>query len=289
MLKDVLITLLQYLLPQHLMSRLAGKFANSQSVRLKNFIIRHYIRFYQVDMSEAEHEGIEAYADFNQFFTRRLKASARPLAGGNDTIICPADGNISQAGDITYGNIFQAKGHQYTVNELLGGSIERAEPFYNGQFMTVYLSPRDYHRVHMPITGTLREMIYVPGKLFSVQNATVERIPNLFARNERVVTIFETECGPMALVLVGAINVASIHTVWHGEVAPNKGHDIHPWRYPNAKTDAVTLQRGDEVGHFQLGSTAIVLFPKNTIQWLPNIGAGCAVKFGEAIAKNHKS
>ncbi len=283
MLKVLFITLLQYLLPQHTLSRLMGKLANSGYAPLKNFMIRHYVNFYKVDMSEAEQPDITAYSNFNNFFIRHLRSDARPIANDTQAIISPADGTISQIGTITNGRIIQAKNHDYSVIDLLGGDAARAEIFSDGNFMTAYLSPRDYHRVHMPISGTLQEMIYVPGKLFSVQPATVERIDNLFARNERMIAMFNTELGPMAMIMVGAINVASIHTAWHGQVTPPATRSIQYWRYP--KTMNIHLNRADEMGYFQLGSTVIVLFAKNAIQWAPDLTAGNTIKFGQAIAK----
>lgn len=283
MLKDKFITLLQYLLPQHTLSRLMGKLANSHYAPLKNFMIRHYVQFYKVDMSEALEPDITSYSNFNNFFIRHLRPDARPIANDMQTIISPADGTISQIGNITDGRIIQAKNYDYSVLDLLGGDAARAETFRDGNFMTAYLSPRDYHRVHMPISGTLKEMIYVPGKLFSVQPATVERIDNLFARNERMIAMFNTELGPMAMIMVGAINVASIHTAWHGQVTPPATRAIQNWRYPN--TMNIHLKRADEMGYFQLGSTVIVLFAKNAIQWTPDLTAGNIIKFGQAIAK----
>ena len=211
--RERLFIISQYLLPQHLLSRLAGGLANCTWNWVKNPFITWFVKRYQVDMSEAAEENPTAYACFNDFFTRALKDGARPLADG-DEVLCPADGAISQLGRIEHGRIFQAKGQSFSVLELLGGNPEHAALFQGGEFATVYLSPRDYHRVHMPLGGTLTDMIYVPGKLFSVNQSTAENVPELFARNERVVCLFDTPVGPMAVVLVGAMIVASVETVW---------------------------------------------------------------------------
>jgi phosphatidylserine decarboxylase len=202
------------------------------------------------------------------------------LTAEKNAIACPADGAVSQAGRITEGNIFQAKGKSFTAADLLGGSAERAAPFNDGQFATIYLSPKDYHRLHMPLTGTLREMVHVPGRLFSVNKATTNSVPGLFARNERVAAIFDTEAGPMALVLVGAIFVSSIETVWHGVVTPPTVSSVQTWRYEN---NAPTLNIGEEMGRFNMGSTIIVLFGKDKAQWLDGFKADKYVKLGELI------
>lgn len=211
---------LQHMIPQHLFSRFIGLFANAQQPFIKNNLINWFIRRYQVDMSCAIHAEAQAYNSFNDFFTRTLKAGARNLVSCDKAIACPVDGVVSQIGDIHDGRIFQAKGFDFTATELLGGSTDRAAPFSDGKFVTLYLSPRDYHRIHMPIIGHLKEMVYIPGKLFSVNPATATSVPRLFARNERVVALFDTPMGAMAVVLVGAMIVASINTVWHGEVTP---------------------------------------------------------------------
>ena len=233
-------------------------------------------------MDEAQQPDINAYKSFNDFFTRDLKPSARQLTSEVNAIASPADGAVSQAGAISEGEIFQAKGKSYTALDLLGGSEERAKAFNNGVFTTIYLSPKDYHRLHMPITGTLREMVHVPGRLFSVNTATTRSVPRLFARNERVVAIFDTELGPMALVLVGAIFVSSIETVWHGVVTPPSVTSVQTWDY---KENAPTLKIGEEMGRFNMGSTIIVLFANNKVQWDSEFVADKIVKLGEMIAK----
>ncbi len=210
--KEALTTLPQYILPHHFLSKVMSKFTHSEIKVWKNLMISQIIKIYGVDMSEAKEQDINNFASFNKFFTRELKADARPITQADNAIACPADGAVSQAGLIEQGNIFQAKGKSFTATELLGGDAARAKPFENGAFSTIYLSPRDYHRLHMPIKGTLTEMVHVPGRLFSVNSATTNSVPGLFARNERVVCLFDTELGPMALILVGAIYVSIVQT-----------------------------------------------------------------------------
>ena len=281
--KQALTAIPQYLLPHHPLSRLMGKLTHSQNKIWKNLFIQQIIRHYGVNMAEALQENIDAYPCFNDFFTRELKADTRQFTQLSHGIACPADGAVSQAGDIKQGDIFQAKGKSFTTLELLGGDKQRAQQFENGKFATIYLSPKDYHRLHMPLTGTLREMIHIPGRLFSVNGATADAVPRLFARNERVVAIFDTEVGAMALVLVGAIFVASIETVWHGEVTPPTASEIRNWQYD--VKNAPTLQRGEEMGRFNMGSTIIALFAKDAVNWEDNFVAGQKVELGQLIAK----
>jgi len=281
-LKDALTTLPQYILPYHALSRMMSKLTHCENKAWKNLFIKQIIRHYGVNMDEAQQPDINAYKSFNDFFTRDLKPSARQLTSEVNAIASPADGAVSQAGAISEGEIFQAKGKSYTALDLLGGSEERAKAFNNGVFTTIYLSPKDYHRLHMPITGTLREMVHVPGRLFSVNTATTRSVPRLFARNERVVAIFDTELGPMALVLVGAIFVSSIETVWHGVVTPPSVTSVQTWDY---KENAPTLKMGEEMGRFNMGSTIIVLFANNKVQWDSEFVADKIVKLGEMIAK----
>lgn len=280
--KETLTTLPQYLLPQHALSGLMSKLTHSENKALKNLFIRQVIKHYGVNMDEALEQNIDNYASFNDFFTRALKPEARPLTAENHAVACPADGVISQAGAISDGEIFQAKGKSFTATALLGGSAERAAPFNDGVFSTIYLSPKDYHRLHMPLTGTLREMVHIPGRLFSVNVATTNSVPGLFARNERVAAIFDTEAGPMALVLVGAIFVSSIETVWHGVVTPPTIATVRSWQYQD---NAPTLNRGEEMGRFNMGSTIIVLFGQDKVQWRPELGAGEPVKLGELMGQ----
>lgn len=281
-----LFALLQHLIPQHLLSRLVGRLADSRLGPIKNSFIRLFNYSYNINMSEAVEENPTAYPSFNAFFTRALKADARPIDADPSLLVCPADGTISQLGKIDYGRIFQAKGHSYSLTSLLGGNQDRARPFLNGQFATVYLSPKDYHRVHMPIDGRLLETIYVPGDLFSVNNATVSEVPNLFARNERLVAIFDTAAGPMAMILVGAMIVAGIETVWSGQVAPQR-RTIQSRRYDGHTPTPIVLAKGEEMGRFKLGSTVIVLFGEHQIDWLKQYHSGNNTRLGQPLAELH--
>ncbi|PPK76554.1 phosphatidylserine decarboxylase [Methylobacter tundripaludum] len=280
--KEALTTLPQYVLPHHALSSLMSKLTHCENKTWKNLFIKQIIKHYGVNMDEAREPDINAYKSFNHFFTRELKPGVRPLSSERNAIVCPADGAVSQAGDITDGQIFQAKGKSFTATDLLGGDADRAEPFNNGIFTTIYLSPKDYHRLHMPLTGTLKEMVHIPGRLFSVNGATVNSVLGLFARNERVAAIFDTEVGPMALVLVGAIFVSSVETVWHGVVTPPSVSSVQDWQYGN---DAPTLKIGEEMGRFNMGSTIIVLFGKDKAQWDAEFKAGKAVMLGELIGR----
>lgn len=277
----LLFILSQYLVPQHLLSRLAGKIANAKTPWLKHRLITWFIRRYGVNMTEAENPDPAAYACFNDFFTRALKSGARPVHTTADVIVSPADGVVSAAGTITADRLIQAKGKSFSLTALLGGTEDTAYPFQEGSFVTVYLSPKDYHRVHMPCAGTLKKMIYIPGRLFSVNQTTVENINNLFARNERIVCLYDTDAGPMALVLVGAMIVAAIETVWAGLVAPAK-HGIAETDYDQHQPP-LQIARGDEMGRFRLGSTVIVLFGPGAANWLSGLGENRAVRMGEPI------
>lgn len=252
--RDKLFSLIQYPLPHHLISRLAGVLAECRTPWLKNLMIEQFIRIYDVDMSQAREPDPHTYSCFNEFFTRAMRDDARPIGDG---MVSPTDGVLSQSGRIEHGTLIQAKGQAYSLTSLLGGDTQRAEPFRNGSFATIYLSPRDYHRVHMPLHGTLREMAYVPGRLFSVNLATAANVPGLFARNERLVCIFDTEFGPMAMVLVGAMIVAAIETVWAGQITPKSGL-VQTTRYD----EPITLAKGAEMGRFKLGSTVILCFSR---------------------------
>ncbi|WP_228125128.1 archaetidylserine decarboxylase [Candidatus Methylospira mobilis] len=270
---------IQYLLPHHLLSRGMHALARCQNTALKNALISRVVKLYGVNVGEALEPDPLAYPSFNAFFTRALKLGARPLDPTPGAILCPADGAVSQLGDINDGTIFQAKGHSYSVTELLGGDAGLAQPFLDGKFATIYLSPRDYHRLHMPLSGRLRDMQHVPGRLFSVNAATARNVPRLFARNERVAAFFDTEAGPMALVLVGAIFVSSIETVWHGEVTPPSSSTVRRWHYD----DGVRLEQGAEIGRFNMGSTIIVLLGKQAGNWLEGLGAGDSVRMGQLL------
>lgn len=278
--KQKLHIFLQHLVPHHFLSRLVGKIADCRWIWLKNLFIQKFIKAYQVDMSSAIQSDPAKYENFNAFFTRALKPEARPIVMGINEVACPVDGFVSQAGMIQEGKIFQAKKFDYSCAELLGGSEELAAQFQNGNFATLYLAPKNYHRIHMPLAGTLEQMIYVPGELFSVNNNTAENVPNLFARNERVVTVFASEAGPMAVILVGAMIVASIETVWAGTIAPSRSKQIQRWDYPAGR---VVLNRGAELGLFKLGSTAIVLFGPNRVTWAPEIAPGKPVEMGKLM------
>lgn len=279
---DKLFIKLQKIVPQHGLSRLVGALAKSEVGFIKNTFIQWFVKRYNVDMSLAIEENPKAYKSFNDFFTRAIKPEARPIDQNSLSIVCPADGAISQLGDIVDGRIFQAKGQDYTSLELLGGDQSLADEFEGGKFATVYLSPRDYHRVHMPYGGKLRRMVSVPGELYSVNTTTAENIPRLFARNERAVAIFDTEIGPMAVVLVGAMIVAGIETVWDGEVAPFASREIADSNYPYQD---IQLAKGDEMGRFKLGSTAIVLFAKDQVEWSKKYSAGTPTKMGEILGR----
>jgi len=269
-----------YPLPHHAISRLTYRLTRVETAWFKNLFIRWFADHYQVNWSEARLPRAEDYRHFNEFFTRPLRDGARPIEGDETTVVCPADGHISQLGDIHRDAVFQAKGHEFSATELLGGDPGRAEPFQDGRFITVYLSPRDYHRVHMPLAGKLRETVYVPGRLFSVAPHTTRTIPNLFARNERLAAIFDTDAGPMAMVLVGAINVAAIETVWSGLVTPPQRDSVEVTDY---RESGVELERGAEMGRFNMGSTVILLFGKNHVQWLDQLRAEQPVKMGRQI------
>lgn len=268
----------QYILPKHLISRLTGKLAAAKMGKFTTFLIKQFIAKYKINMSEAKHPEPEHFDTFNDFFIRELKAGARSVIEGEDTLSTPVDGKISQQGDIKEGRIFQAKGHDFSLRELLGGRDDVAAPFDEGTFSTVYLAPKDYHRIHMPITGKLEQMIFIPGDLFSVNPLTTENVPNLFARNERAVAIFSTALGPMAMVLVGATIVASIETVWAGTL---KSKEI---QYTDYSDQDITLEKGAEMGRFKLGSTIVALFPKDSIDFAKALQAGSVTRLGELFA-----
>jgi len=273
----------QYLLPHHLLSRGVGILA--QNHLLRKLFIRTFIKRYKVDLSQAKIQDVEKFENFNAFFTRELQADARPLPTAQGAIVCPADGAVSQLGDIADGNLLQAKGKHYSCQSLLAGDAQMAALFQSGKFATIYLSPRDYHRVHMPMAGILKKTIYVPGKLFSVNQTTAESVPNLFARNERLVCLFTTAAGPMAVILVGAMIVAGIDTVWAGEVCPIAGkRDIQITDYSN-QIPAVQLPLGGELGRFRLGSTAIVLFQHGAMKFESSLEATSSVAMGQLLGQ----
>ncbi|MCG3171574.1 MAG: Phosphatidylserine decarboxylase proenzyme [Pseudomonadales bacterium] len=278
---DRLFVALQYLLPQHLLSRLLGRLAHARLAPLKNALIRRFITRFGVDMSEAAEPDPAAYPHFNAFFTRALRPGARTVDAASDALVSPADGAVSQIGSIEAGRIFQAKGHAFSAAELLADSTDAAL-FDGGAFATIYLSPRDYHRVHMPLDARLRTLRHVPGRLFSVNAVTAAAVPALFARNERVVCVFDTAHGPLAMVLVGAMVVAGIETVWTGPVAP-AGHGVLTIDYERDARER-TLAKGAEMGRFQLGSTVILLLPRGRVSWDPALRAGSALRMGQRIA-----
>lgn len=273
-----LTVMLQYILPKQALTVLAGKFANARAGKLTTRVIRWFVARYQVNMNEAANPDIASYASFNEFFTRPLREGARPLAAAD--FLCPVDGAISQFGAIERDQIVQAKGHSYSTTALVGGDAALAAKFENGSFATLYLSPRDYHRIHMPCDGTLKRMIYVPGALFSVNPATARGVPGLFARNERVVCEFDTPNGSFILTLVGATIVGSMATVWHGVVNPPRSREVREWRYDDKP---VVLKKGEEMGRFLLGSTVVMLFPKDVLKFNPTWAPAKAIRMGEMM------
>ena len=277
---DRLSVLPQYFLPKQALTRLMGCLASLESGALTTSVIRWFIQRYQVNMSEALNPDPAAYSSFNAFFTRELKPGARPMASAD--WICPVDGAISQIGTIQGDQIFQAKGHHYTTQALLGGDAELAQQFQDGNFATIYLSPRDYHRIHMPCAGKLLRMIHVPGELFSVNPTTARGVPGLFARNERVVCVFEGSHGPFVMVLVGATIVGSMATTWHGVVNPPRPGKIREWGYADQN---IQLPQGAEMGRFLLGSTIVWLSPKSDLDFPPHWQASTPVRLGEAMAQ----
>lgn len=282
---DRLAVLPQYLLPKHRLTRFAGRVASARRGARTTALIRWFVNKYGVDMAEAADPDIAAYPSFNEFFTRALKDGARPLAQAD--LVCPVDGAISQFGRIEDDQIFQAKGHAYSTRALVGGDAVLAEQFRHGSFATLYLSPRDYHRIHMPCDGRLTRMVHVPGELFSVNPTTARGVPGLFARNERVVCVFETAHGPLVLALVGATIVGSMATVWHGVVNPPRPGALREWRYGDGAADsqpAVALRQGQEMGRFLLGSTVVMLFPQGPLAFNPDWSPARPIRLGERMA-----
>jgi phosphatidylserine decarboxylase len=276
---DRLFVASQYVLPKVALTANAGRLANIQGGPLTTRFIEWFVRRYGVNMQEAANPDMASYASFNEFFSRPLKAGARPIAQAE--WVSPVDGAISQFGRIQADQIFQAKGHQYSTRALVGGDAALAAQFQDGHFATLYLSPKDYHRIHMPCAGRLTRMVYVPGELFSVNPATARGVPGLFARNERVVCVFDTPYGPMVLTLVGATIVGSMATTWHGLVNPPRTRDVREWRYEG---QAIDFKQGDEMGRFLLGSTVVMLFPKGSMRFNPSWQASGAIRMGEAMA-----
>ncbi|HRZ62820.1 MAG TPA: archaetidylserine decarboxylase [Rubrivivax sp.] len=279
MTSDRLAVLPQYLLPKRLLTTLAGRAAAARAGAATTRVIRWFVARYGVNMAEAADPDIGAYASFNDFFTRALAPGARPLAQAD--LLCPVDGAISRFGAIDGDRIVQAKGHHYTTRALVGGDAALAAAFDGGWFATLYLSPKDYHRIHMPCAGRLRRMIHVPGALFSVNPVTARGVPGLFARNERVVCVFDGAAGPFVMVLVGATIVGSMATVWHGVVNPPRPGRLREWRYDDAPVD---LAQGAEMGRFLLGSTVVLLLPPGPLRFSPAWAPGGAIRMGEAMA-----
>lgn len=277
---DRLKTQLLRVLPQHLLAAGMYRLMRARTPWLKNLLIQRIGTHYGIDLADAEQPDAGAFPSFNAFFTRALKPGARPIADG--MLVSPADGSVSQIGAIDGRSLLQAKGHSYDLLVLLAGDKRMATQFEDGLFATIYLSPKDYHRVHMPFAGTLRSMVFVPGSLFSVSDATAQLVPGLFARNERVIAFFDTDIGPLAVILVGAIFVGSMETVWHGEV---RGRGGEPTRWIYAGEDRREFAVGDEIGRFNMGSTVIVLLSRGAASWASNIGPGSHVRMGEAIGR----
>lgn len=277
--RDYLMTRPQYLIPQHGLSRWIYRLTRWQGGRMTQWAIKQFIKQYRIDMQQVEQPDITSYTSFNAFFTRALKSTARPLASA--TVISPVDGVVSQIGPIQDNQLIQAKGHTFSLTSLLGGHNDIAVQFQQGSFCTVYLSPRDYHRIHMPITGRLNSTIYLPGRLFSVNARTTRVVPHLFARNERVICLFDTTFGPIAVILVGALFVGSIETTWAGQITPARHHEIQRWHDP-----IITLQQGEELGRFNMGSTVILLLHAQYPDWLPDIKIANSLLMGQALTRD---
>ena len=277
----------QYLLPKKLLSRFIGKLASAKMGKATTFLIKNFIKYYKVDMNNAEIKDIKQYKSFNEFFTRALTSKARPIASASNLLTNPADGTVSEFGNIYKDAVIQAKGHYYSLTSLLGGEETDANKFMDGSFLTTYLSPSNYHRVHMPFEGKLEKMIFVPGDLFSVNPLTANNVDNLFARNERVICFFKNnKIGDFAVVMVGATIVASIETVFAGTVAPSGGHEKNIYHY---EKDKIVLKKGAELGRFLLGSTVICIFPPHKISFLESVQKGNQVEMGTAFAEINKN
>jgi phosphatidylserine decarboxylase len=280
-LKDRLLALLQLLLPTRFLSWCMYKLTRIKRPWFKDVFIRTFMRLYRISLVEAQLQRPESFPDFNAFFTRALKDGVRPLAGDSRTLVSPVDGTVSQLGTIREQRIFQAKGRDYSALELLGGDEHLARPFLDGGFCTIYLAPYNYHRIHMPLTGTLREWVYVPGRLFSVNQANARGMHRLFTRNERVAAIFDTEIGPLAVIMVGALFVGSMETVWAGMITPPHSRAGVASYQP---MQAIRLERGAELGRFNMGSTVILLTPPGVLDWQQGLGPGSGLRVGEALA-----
>ena len=272
-------------LPHQRLSRIVRSATRWRTGWWKNLLIRVFSRHFRVDLSEAQIQRPEDFPDFNSFFTRALRPGLRHMPQEKQAIACPVDGSISELGDIRDGSLLQAKGREYSLETLLGGDAIRASPYRNGKFITLYLSPRDYHRIHMPVAGRLRETCYVPGRLFSVAPHTTRAIPGLFTRNERLCTIFDTAAGPMAMVLVGAIFVSCMETVWGGVVNPRLDRSLAVRHFPDSGDSPIELHQGDEMGVFNMGSTVILLYGEGRVDWLDDLQAGGSVQMGDLLGR----
>jgi len=277
---DKLVTLPQYIIPQHVFSLVMYRATRCEVVWFKNLIISTIIKQYRVNMAEAAEMNLNYYSSFNTFFTRLLRNDVRPISESD--IVSPVDGVVSQVGPVTSGQIVQAKGQEYSVLALLGGDDALTSEFVGGQFATIYLSPKDYHRIHMPATGILRKMRYIPGKLFSVSPRTARAVPDLFARNERVAVTFDTDFGPIVMVLVGAIFVGSMETIWAGQITPNYGKVIQQWTYDGEQ--AITIEKGQEMGRFNMGSTVVMLVGKDVALFNEQVEAEATIQLGNAMS-----
>ena len=277
---DKLVTLPQYIIPQHVFSLVMYRATRCEVVWFKNLIISTIIKQYKVNMAEAAEMNLDYYSSFNTFFTRLLRNDVRPISESD--IVSPVDGVVSQVGPVTSGQIVQAKGQEYSVLALLGGDDALTSEFVGGQFATIYLSPKDYHRIHMPATGILRKMRYIPGKLFSVSPRTARAVPDLFARNERVAVTFDTDFGPIVMVLVGAIFVGSMETIWAGQITPNYGKVIQQWTYDGEQ--AITIEKGQEMGRFNMGSTVVMLVGKDVALFNERVEAEATIQLGNAMS-----
>jgi phosphatidylserine decarboxylase len=274
----------QYALPKHGVSKLVGFLAKAKLGFVTTGLIKAFVKSYDINMDEAKHSDPAHFKTFNEFFTRELADGVRPIIEDENKLAHPVDGAVSQLGPIKDGTLVQAKNHYYSLLELVGGDQAIADKFEDGDFATIYLAPSDYHRLHMPVKGTLTDMIYVPGDAFSVNPLTAANVPNLFARNERVVCVFDTELGPMAMILVGATIVRSIETVWAGEITPPRGKSVNQVSYSTEGDDAIVLDKGDEMGRFKLGSTVVCLFGKDKIKFIEELEAGSVTRLGEHFA-----
>ena len=279
---DRLFALIQQVLPTRWLSTAVYHLTQIESPWFKNALIRGFLKGFTIDLSEAEFERIENYRSFNHFFTRALKPGARPLPADPQIFVSPVDGTVSQFGDIRDGRLLQAKGRDYSLLELLGGDPALAQKFAGGRFCTIYLAPYNYHRIHMPIAGSLSHWTYVPGRLFSVNAATARALPNLFTRNERVNAIFDTDAGPVGLAMIGALFVGSMETVWAGQVTPPHLRD-EPHHY--APMQPLTLGRGEEMGRFNMGSTVILLLPKDGLDWASTLQPGQSIRMGQPLGR----